>query len=376
MKAKNKSNSSVVACFIASFILLVSLLVLPKVQAAAGDTFTLDGLIYTVQTEDPAAQTGTVSVQAESKEISGDVVIPSSVINGEINYSVTLIPDEAFRECFSLTGITIPKCVAAIGNLAFIRCSELTNIIIPDSVAEIGLLTFYGCDKLPPVLFSTGKKILVRYSKENTAEKYSIPDTVTYIAAGAFMECSNLTSIEIPDSVTEIGSLAFHNCNKLPPILFGKGKKILVRYSLSNKDSSYNIPNTVTYIASSAFQGCSTLTNIVIPDSVTHIGLGVFEGCSNLTNIAIPDSITEIRGQTFHRCSKLTSIIIPNSITAIGEKAFRGCSTLTAVYFEGNAPKLPGGTAFDDPSVIYYRPGSAGWTDDTWDGRPTKEWVE
>jgi hypothetical protein len=351
MKTEKLSSSCVVSRFVMAFI-LTSFLVLPKAHAVIGDTFTIDQLKYTVLTEGSGTRAGTVSVQAESKEISGDIVIPASVANGGINYSVTLILDQAFRECLSLTGITIPKCVTAIGNLAFIRCSELTNIIIPDSVTEIGLLTFYGCDKLPPILFSTGKKILVRYSKNNTAEEYSIPDTVTYIAGGAFMECSNLTSIEIPDSVTEIGRLVFHKCDKLPPILFSKGKKILARYSPSNKDSSYSIPDTVTYIAGAAFYECDSLTNIAIPDSVTEIGEGAFQGCS-----------------------KLTSIAIPEGVTAIGLGAFYRCGKLTAVYFKGNAPKLLKGSAFYDPSVIYYKPDTKGWKN-PWDDRPAKEWSD
>jgi hypothetical protein len=109
---------------LASFIILASLLVLPKVQAAIGSTFTVGQLKYTVYTEDKASQTGTVSVEPISKEISGDIAIPASLIYGEINYSVTLIPDSAFRECSKLTSITIPDSVTSIGWDAFSQSAE------------------------------------------------------------------------------------------------------------------------------------------------------------------------------------------------------------------------------------------------------------
>ncbi|MCK9315978.1 MAG: leucine-rich repeat domain-containing protein [Verrucomicrobia bacterium] len=71
----------------------------------------------------------------------------------------------------------------------------------------------------------------------------------------------------------------------------------------------------------------------------------------------------------------VAGIVIPNSVTSIGGRAFWDCSSLTDVYFKGNAPKLPEENAFFAPSVIYYKPGTTGWTN-PWDGRPTKEWVE
>ena len=46
-----------------------------------------------------------------SNEYSGDVVIPESVTYNGITYSVTSIGFVAFRECRSLTSITIPNSV-------------------------------------------------------------------------------------------------------------------------------------------------------------------------------------------------------------------------------------------------------------------------
>ena len=82
MRKKNSCCTGVLR-LLPSFILLASLLVLPKAQGAVGDTFTLDTLKYTVLTEEPASQTGTVSVaSATPTHTGGHNEIPALVANG------------------------------------------------------------------------------------------------------------------------------------------------------------------------------------------------------------------------------------------------------------------------------------------------------
>jgi hypothetical protein len=206
-------------------------------------------------------------------------------------------------------------------------------VVIGDSVTSIGVYAFYYCWSLTSI---------------------TIPDSVTSMGDFVFAHCSSLTSITIPDSVTSIGYGAFSYCSSL---------------------TSITIPDSVTSIGYGAFSYCSSLTSITIPDSVTSIGGSAFSYCSSLTSITIPDSVTEIGEGAFFYCESLTSITIPDSVTSIGGSAFRNCSSLKSVYFEGNAPALPYGNAFFAPAVIYYRPGTTGWTN-PWDGRPATLWIE
>jgi hypothetical protein len=459
MRAEKLSYSGPVSHFVISFILLASLLVLLNLgcdRNEIGDTFEKGQLKYAVRSEDKASSTGTVSVEAISKDISGNIEIPASVTFGGINYSVTEIGHEAFSYCYSLTNIiipdsvtsigenafdgcdklppilfskekkilarysasnketsyTVPDSVISIGDMAFSICRSLTNIIIPDSVTSIGEMAFRGCSSLTEIIVGENNSNYssldgVLFNKDRTtliqcpggkSGVYTIPDSVTEIGYYAFYGCSSLTNVTIPDSVTEIGDGAFDGCDKLPPVLFNEGNEILVRYSSSNKETSYIIPDTVTYIFGGAFQGCRKLknvvipdsitvigdrgfydcirmTNIVIPDSVTSISRSAFRYCSSLTSIIIPDSVTEISGRAFQGCNSLTSVVIPDSVTSIGRYAFSDCGKLTAVYFKGDAPKLPEGNAFSNPSVIYYKPDTTGWPN-PWGGRHAKEWVE
>jgi len=208
---------------------LASILFLPKVEAAVGDLFDIDGLKYTVITEDQASQTGTVSVETVSKEISGDIVIPPSVVNGENIYSVTLVRASAFEQCAALKSVVLPESVTSIGDSAFFGCSSLTSITIPEGITSIEDYTFLRCSSLTSII---------------------IPDSVTYIGYQAFSWCTHLTDVTIGGGVTRIGTFAFSYCSSLTSIV---------------------IPKSVTSIAPYAFQNCNWLTAVYFEGNAPKI---------------------------------------------------------------------------------------------------------
>ena len=158
------------------------------------------------------------------------------------------------------------------------------------------------------------------------ADKYSgsitIPSTIIYndvtydvtcIGQGAFLNCSDLTSVTIPNTVESIGGSAFNSC-----------------YGLT----SITIPNSVRFIENDAFFCCDGLTSVTLGNSVESIGMWAFFCCSHLASINIPESVTSIGDQAFYACWRLTSINIPSSLTNIGDRAFTICSGLTSISVE------------------------------------------
>ena len=136
------------------------------------------------------------------------------------NKDITVVRDDAFHNCSSLTSVTIPDSVTSIGDRAFAYCDSLTSVTIGNGVTSIGYSAFYDCNSLTRV---------------------TIPDSVTSIGNYAFYGCHSLTSVTIPDSVTWIGDYAFNYCKSLTSVTIGK---------------------RVTSIGYRAFLSCSSLKEV------------------------------------------------------------------------------------------------------------------
>ncbi len=261
-----------------------------------------------------------------------------------IEDGVTTIGDYAFVLCGRLISVTIGDSVTTIGDAAFAYCANLTSVTIPENVTSIGGCAFlsykallsitvngdnqyYSNDEYG-VLFNKDKTILIQYPVGNTRTSYTIPESVTTIAVGAFMFCDSLTNIMVDSNNLSFSSDEYG-------VLFNKDKTILVQYPIGNTRTSYTIPDGVTTIDDFSFFSRNSLTRVIISDSVTTIGDSAFYWCDNLTSVTIGNSVTSVGEFAFYGCNSLTCITIPDSITTIGEKAFENCASLKDVYYSG-----------------------------------------
>ena len=116
-----------------------------------------------------------------------DVTIPSK-LGG---YPVTSIGDSAFRNCNSLSSITIPNNVAIIQSNVFRSCYSLSSVTISNSVTIIQNSAFGYCYSLPSI---------------------TIPNSVTDIISSAFSSCYSLSSVTVPNNVAIIQGSTFYYC--------------------------------------------------------------------------------------------------------------------------------------------------------------------
>ncbi len=317
-------------------ILLAALVCLTLLTIAVGAA--TDGYYTYSVTKDKA------TITKVDAYISGDVTIPST-LGG---YPVTVIGEEAFRDCSKLTGVVIPDSVTGIGRYAFSGCDRLTSITLPDSVTFIQSHAFSDCSGLKKVtvgsLIRTCKIPELFPDSYQTITDIVLTDSVAAIDAYAFSGCAGLTDITVPNSVKSIGESAFYKCTGLKSITVGSGVTSIGTQAFFGCDGLQDVRitdlaawcnidfsdscSTPFYYASNLYVDNVLITDLVIPDGTKNIKKLAFQKCIGLTSVTIPDSVETIGDYAFNFCFNLTSVTVGNGVTSIGERAFYDCTGL------------------------------------------------
>jgi hypothetical protein len=187
----------------------------------------------------------------------GNIILPESVQNDGVTYTVTCIGSKAFYGCSDLTGsLTIPNTVTSIGESAFEGCTGFSgDLVIPNSVTAIGKYAFSDCSSFTGNLTISNSLTTIDDGTFSSCYGFSgdlnIPNSVTTIGYGAFYECYGFTDgiLTIPNSVTTIEGYAFAG-----GIDFAE-----VHYNTATCEGSY-------YYSAPPFLGCGG--RLIIGDNV------------------------------------------------------------------------------------------------------------
>ncbi len=217
--------------------------------------------------------------------------IPATVTYKAEDYKVTTIADNAFRDCESLTNVTIGDNVTTIGEYAFSGCSSSASIVIPVNVTSIGILAFYGCKSV--ILnakhcndFDASFTIVDRPSSDQSPH-IELGDDLEYIPS---YYCNNLyrSYLYLPRSVKSFGTYAIDNhvadfgVDPDNPYFFAfSGEYYHQKYPNYNHLLYDKNVETVVKFANAGYSG----TVIVLPSSVKRIADRAFAKAANLKSI-------------------------------------------------------------------------------------------
>jgi len=194
---------------------------------------------------------------------------------------------------YAVTSIDIPASVTKINDNAFLGCLKVTSFNV-DAENE-------HYKSVDGDIYTKDGKTLVKYAVGKEATEFTVPDSVTAIAPGAFWKGDFYRS----DDETERDELEEWFRVKLEKVNFGANSRL-------------------TTIGDNAFATCTNLKSIEIPATVTSIGNSAFASCIGLTSVTFRENgcLEVIGNSAFRYCKSLTSIRIPDTVTAIGDHAF------------------------------------------------------
>ncbi len=199
----------------------------------------------------------------------------------------------------------------------FPNASDVAEYTVPDTVTEIAKGAFGGSKKsLETVNCGTGLKTVgpMSFYCSDGLKTVNLPDGLATVGSSAFYKCSDLERISIPDSVTSIGAGCFNGCAALKSASIGSGVK--------------SIPNK-------AFTDCVELETLTVKGGES-IGTSAFENCISLKNLTIPEGVATVSESAFENCTALESVTLPSTLTHMGMGAFKDCAAIESCYFGGD----------------------------------------
>ncbi|MEM6720429.1 MAG: leucine-rich repeat protein [Bacteroidota bacterium] len=302
-----------------------------------GTSFSVDGFNYRTNGVNP----NTVEITGGGSGID-DLVLPSSVTQNSISFTVTAIGSRGFRNR-GLNSLVLPSNVEVIGSEAF-EINNLTTITFPASVTTIEDQAFSENSLI---------EVLSQAVAAPTIEALSIRDrgnislTVPNGSEAAYVN-GGWTGFFVINGTPVVGAsfsvdgfnYQINGVNPNTLAITGGGTGI-VDLVIPNTVARSSISFTVTAVGDQAFRNRG-INSILLPANIETIGFEAFE-LNNLTTITLPASVTMIDREAFinnsltqitfnsgpetignaaFRNNQLTNVTIPNGTITIGSSAF------------------------------------------------------
>lgn len=224
------------------------------------------------------------------------------------------------------TAITLPTLEGGktytIGNCAFYGNTSITAVTMPNGVTAIGEFAFRNCAALAAITFPPTSLLTIgAYAFNGTAlVSVVIPDSVTEMGQEVFgataLTNTTLKSVVLGNGLAAVPYRAFYNCTGLETVTFGANIVTVENDAFSSCSSIKEIVLNakVQTIKSGAFAYCRSLTHIKLSESLTSIAYDAFTSC-NIKEIWNPSALVLTAGGTDHGYIAQNATVIHNNLT-------------------------------------------------------------
>ena len=297
----------------------------------------------------------------------------------ELGEQVKTISDYMFAASEVLTSVTLPDGLTTIGKHAFADSPKLASVTIPGTVTSIGDYAFANCASLKTAIFQpslSSAPLMVSTLSEGYGPFYNTPlqtveinrdvrvdrtqilgrneslfggkETLTQVTLGEQVKKlhpyefagSSITSITIPSNITEIGDNAFLECTQLATVNIEEGNTPLkIGYQLVRAISGFDILSEFSPFYDSPLESVTLKReiNYVKEDGTDFVTNGLDEWDEGLfatkhdlllTQISLGGGLRNILPYMFANAGVSGSVWIPHTIESIGDYAFDDCDNL------------------------------------------------
>lgn len=271
------------------------------------------------------------------------ITVPATIRFEDVDYAVTAVADGTFKGS-SCQSIVISEGIRSIGREAFRNCTSLTSVSLPSTLTDLGILAFDGCSALTSIAIPGSLTTIPDYGfqKCTSLKTVTVGNGTTTVGHKAFSNCSALTSAPLPASVTTVRSQGFYGCSSLLTAI---------------KDCR------LTEVGDSAFYYCNAMTDpITVAGTVGKCAFyegGYYRG-SVYPEVITLEGLTTIGDLAFSNLKHITELDLPASLLSIGSSGFAKCTSLTKITMRGTIPPSITSTTFSDCSgITVYVPGEA-----------------
>lgn len=273
--------------------ILISLVFVALGLSAKAQTFTVDGIRYSV------VSSNTVKTDLNYDTGVNDFDIPETVTYDGHTYSVSCIG--TYLTSANSTSVKIPQTIQVIETRAFARTESLKEVYIAN-IGAWASIEFQGSDN-NPLANKNRTNISVYVGGEKTTD-IVIPEGVGAIRKDAFYKCYWMSSIKLPNSLTVIQDNAFYRCLGLTSIIIPENVNTIHDYAFYDCEGLQSI--TVNFKAPIELDGGHQFDNDTYQRATLYVPQGsltAFQSAPGWSNFATIKEIesTGINGVTINK---------------------------------------------------------------------------